>query len=293
MNILDRAQQWVEKVFKIRTVTSREYIELNTDVCRHRFKELLGLSLLPRINDVSGAFGRTFCVNEDYFIKIARTSIECEDLRKEAALSAFLQGKIPVQVSQMMLKNVVLLGVNGKERECLCAISKKIKGKTYRRYDDRTENLRVFVSAQIGEVMTALHKIDCQTLPLEVPVIDDLLMGHFEYDKRLISASSLRQALLTHLTQMPDITKKPVLCHGDWNWGNLVVNPNTYELVGLLDFGLSYKGPAISDLDNALLHHRDDFFDKYVQPEFGPMPQLCGRHSLHSAFRELSSKTYC
>lgn len=218
--------------------------------------DILNLSKSPKLTDMSGGNGITYCVNGTHFVKIATTRLEILRLRKEAALSVFLQGKLPVQVPRIKLFSAQYYDEQKKElKNIVCGTSECIAGETFQNPKGSYLMDQESIAEQIGELVSAMHKIDVSQLPSEVPTYEDFLFENMRDSYAEVSEPVLRDVLLSSIsTQIPYAHEKSVLCHMDLHWGNLVFDFHHSKIVGLLDFGEAVKGPYAADLACAVEH---------------------------------------
>ncbi len=131
--------------------------------------------------------------------------------------------------------------------------------------DTVLERLELAESARLlrrcGEMLSRLHRVSLSGSGLQragLPTAEDwAAIQDAEFDlalERLRGQGWLEERLLERAAQVWAIGREirqlpfdPVLCHGDYQLWNILVDPETLVPTGLLDLGQAYPGPAAAD----------------------------------------------
>lgn len=167
-----------------------------------------------------------------------------ERARTEIAAITLLQQKtnLPVPKSR-------LITISGKEQTITCLIQEELPGRPLSGLLERTHSEDIIpVVAQFAKVLTQIHGVDSDSYGeivsqarrhptwrecftddicsrLEYAVGKKILrQNHIEYFERKLEDSCL------------DETASPSLTHGDYKPKNILVDPTSLEITGLLDF---------------------------------------------------------
>jgi aminoglycoside phosphotransferase (APT) family kinase protein len=117
---------------------------------------------------------------------------------------------------------------------------------------------------------------DAATLPAWVAAHEGVLAWSEEDAERLRDVADRAQSLL-------DATDRFCLVHGDLNPKNLLVDPDTLDVTGLVDWEFAHAGSPYADLGNLLRFERDDPFAQAVLASYAAFMPAVPDHLLDRA----------
>jgi len=165
-----------------------------------------------------------------YIFRFPRNFFFAQMMIKDCHFCQFIRGKVSVQTPDMQLRF---------DNNRPFSMHQKIKGVSLTsRMNDLSAAEEKIVAADIVRFLSELHAIPVETMPADIAEsLNDFLTGlasvhKGDYDLKYHNA-------LIHMEQVAD---KPVIIHGDFNPGNILLDENAH-VSGVIDFAFA----SISD----------------------------------------------
>ena len=167
---------------------------------------------------------------ESYIFRFPRNFFFARMMIKDCHFCQFLKGKVSVQTPDMQLKF---------DNNRPFSMHKKIKGESLTsRMGSLSPAEQERVAADIVNFLSELHSIDPATMPADIAEsLNDFLTGLATVHQGDYDLSKHGQ-----LISMEQQAEKPVIVHGDFNPGNILIDENAH-LSGVIDFAFA----SISD----------------------------------------------
>jgi len=201
----------------------------------------------------NGKAATIYLVNDEIVFKIPLQSEgEVARMQKnEADVLRFLEGKLDIEIPKILCTGISESGpyIIGETLLSGTPFSYELCDT----YDDETKN---DIQRQLGKIVRKLHEAGGNDSSWQADgyqeTLDDL-MG--EFDKKLNQARNVFSS--DEIAQIEEIANeykiitinhpvKPVLCHHDLHYCNLMFDTKTKQISGLLDFGCAgYAEPAM------------------------------------------------
>ena len=165
-----------------------------------------------------------------YIFRFPRNFFFARMMIKDCHFCQFIRGKVSVQTPDMQLKF---------DNNRPFSMHRKIKGVSLTsRMDSLTSDEEKRVAKDVVKFLSELHAIPVETMPADIAEsLNDFLTGlatvhkgDYDLDKH--------QDLIT----MEKTSEKPVIIHGDFNPGNILLDENAH-ISGVIDFAFA----SISD----------------------------------------------
>lgn len=186
--------------------------------------------------------------------RFPRYPASLEMLRQETAVLLALQGRLPLPIPDPHYYD--LEAPVGKA----FAGYRLLPGLAFNRQEfgliqDRAVLGRV--AQQLAGFLRVLHEVPLSALPAALPVADrrEEWVAIYERVKTLLfpyMRTRARAAVASHFTSYLDHLRhaawQPVLRHGDFGLGNILFDPQSHDVTGVIDFAFAGPGDAITDL---------------------------------------------
>jgi aminoglycoside 2''-phosphotransferase len=111
------------------------------------------------------------------------------------------------------------------------------------------------IMLQLAGWLKVLHTIPLEEMPADLPAADvagawDDLFAQFEMHLFPFMRADARDAVQVLRAELLDDLRRnppaPALCHGDFGGGNILYDPKTRRVSGIIDFGgVSFNDPAV------------------------------------------------
>jgi aminoglycoside 2''-phosphotransferase len=213
------------------------------------FPDLEILSLDVR----EGQFNHILLVNDDLVFRFPRYNHGIDEWQRKLPLLEQIRPLLPLPVPEILYQSPNT-GLPGQ----VFTVYRKIPGTPlYRQQLEEIEDPQVVqrLAAEAARFLKALHSINTASLAVEVPVEDPLAFyEHFYSEVRTALFPQMRPAarseteaqfdcLLSHLRHTG---YRPCLVHNDFGGSNILFDPHTQALSGVLDFNsLALGDPAV------------------------------------------------
>ena len=165
-----------------------------------------------------------------YIFRFPRNYFFARMMIKDCNFCQFLKGKVSVQTPDMQLKF---------DHNRPFSMHQKIKGVSLTsRMGNLSETEEKRIAKDIVQFLSELHAIPVETMPADIAEsLNDFLTGLATVHKGNYDLS-MHQALI----HMEQAVEHPVIIHGDFNPGNILLDENAH-LSGVIDFAFA----SISD----------------------------------------------
>jgi len=227
-----------------------------------------------------GQYNDVIVVNDALIFRFARYPVAIETLQRETVLLANIQNYLSLAIPQPIYQNLATQTVG----EAFIGYP-LIPGRTLQYEDFQAIDRPATVdrlAVQLATFLRELHAIPLGVIPLELPLADTHqesaeLYGRiraklFAYMRPEARRQVSRQ-FETFLDHPAIGAFRPVLRHGDFGFGNLIFEPDSFDLTGVIDFGFAGLGDAAIDFAGVLASFGEAFLQKCarVYPEIEDM----------------------
>jgi len=167
---------------------------------------------------------------------------------------------VPLPTEAALLQAAGKAGVPVPEVVHVCApaeglgeafVMARVEGETLGRRivrDDAFANVRTSLAARCGEAMARIHGISIEGLPpLDTTNAAAVLTRYEALYRKTGARRPILEAAFPWLRNRAPALPRPVLVHGDFRNGNLIVHPDT-GLAAVLDWELAHLGDPAEDL---------------------------------------------
>lgn len=236
------------------------YLDLITSAC----PELTVVTATVHTGD--GQFNDILLVNDDLLFRFPRSAEVARNYATQRALLHYLQGKLPLPIPQPLYTSPI-----NAPWESTFTGYRKLPGQPFYRgaLANINEASRRRLAAQLGGFLRALHQLPLADLPVSLPVSDtpddwrvlytgfrETLFPHMRPDAQQWVADSFND----YFAHPHQFTFTPVLKHGDFGGSNILYDPDTNQITGIIDFESLGPGDPASDAA-ALSTYGDEFFE--------------------------------
>ncbi len=206
------------------------------------------------LDDAAGQFNDLVLVNGELVFRFPKTPETEHSLEREAALLRALQGRLPLPVPNPIYTStdprtglpdhVGYMLLAGEPLWCDTLAGLPI--------EDRRA-----IAAQLGEFLQALHGLGPEELNLDLPIRDtpddwQRLYEAFRAELFPFVRADAREQVTREfgafLGDPGSSGREPVLRHGDFGGSNILYDPGTRRVTGVLDFGSAALGDPAVDL---------------------------------------------
>lgn len=215
-----------------------------------------------------GQFNDVLIVNEALVFRFARYPAAAARLEQEIAILQLIQNYVTLPVPRPLFYDLE----HDQRRMAFMGYSMIPGRPLWRHVFDQITNPEALdtLAAQIATFLRELHHVPADVLRrLRLPLTDQrdayaamyqrVQTELFEYMR-----PDARQQITNHFEAYLDdpalSTFPPMLCHGDFGTGNLLWDPATERLTGVVDFGEAGLGDAAVDFAGILASFDDDFY---------------------------------
>lgn len=196
----------------------------------------------------SGDNNDALLVNGHVVFRFPRHSRAAEALAAETALLHVLAGRLPLAVPQPVY---IAEGVAGYER----IPGEELGRETLHGLPDADQQA---VAEQLGAFLAALHAIPANALPVDVRSVRDTYGEWADLSARIerrlfpLMRPDAREEVASRLAALLGMVRAsgwtPVVRHGDFGPGNVLYDPQTRRLTGVIDFGSAGLGDPALDI---------------------------------------------
>jgi len=218
------------------------------------------------LHTTDGQFNDIVFINDDLIFRFPRTPLVAESYTNQTMLLTYLQGKLPLPIPCPLY--VATRAVPWQER---FMGYRRIPGKplyreTLAAIHDPTA-LRG-MAMQLAAFLHTLHHLALVDLPITLSVSDGIgeweaLYSGFQATLFPHMRPAARQWVTDHferyLQQAAQFTYQPVLRHGDFGGSNILYDPQTNCITGVIDFESLGLGDPATDVA-ALSSYGEEFF---------------------------------
>ena len=208
------------------------------------------------INDFTflgkGKAGVLYLANNEIVFKVPSENVNAiNDLRNESMVLKFLEGKLDIEIPKILYtataeNNLFIVG------ESLLSGTSF----TYEIYDGFNKDIKNDILFQLGRIVRKLHDAGGNDFSWQVEHIQETPAIYInEFEHRLSvevqnvfsyeEIDKIRKIAMQYMQISKKYPVKPVLCHFDLHFCNLMFDAQNKQITGLLDFGCAgYAEPA-------------------------------------------------
>jgi aminoglycoside 2''-phosphotransferase len=236
-----------------------------------------------RLHTAAGQFNDILIVNEALIFRFPRSPHIAATLAAETTLLTRLQGRLPLpipnpiyhardpQTGALQFMGYPMLPGQPLWRAAFDAIA-----------DDHVLDR---LAAQLAGFLRALHTLPPAAIGGDVPVGDTLdtwadMLGQFQAQlypfMRPDACEAVTRLFTTLLDDLRHNPAQPVLRHGDFGTGNILYDPQTLTITGIIDFGFAGLGDPALDVAALAASYGEAFVTRCaaVYPEMAkPLPR--------------------
>ena len=218
-------------------------------------------------------------VNDALIFRFAKVPDAIETLEKEMSLLCFLQNRITLPIP-----NPTYVCLDAKNIGEVFVGYPRIPGiplwrKNFHKITD--DGTKQHLAKQLARFLKELHQIPVDELPVDLPIKDTpqyWMKMYTQIKEKLYPAMrpDARAAVTVHFedffTQSPNHEFQPRLRHGDFGTGNLLFDPDSQCITGVIDFGGVGLGDPATDFAGMYISFGEAFYRHAytVYPEMEP-----------------------
>jgi len=224
-----------------------------------------------RFHNADGQFNEVLIVNEAFVFRFPRSDEIAKTIATEVALLKRLQNHVALEVPNPQFTNLDRSGCDrifiGYPRipgePLLNSVVDAI----------RDEAVLDRIAGQLAGFLKELHSVDVAMLGVDLPLQDtreswvelfanfrQYLYPHMRQDAQIEVTADFER----FLNDPKQFDYTPVLRHGDFGGGNIIYDPLTQSIRGIIDWDGPGLGDPAADLA-AILHLGEDFFHRMCQ----------------------------
>jgi aminoglycoside 2''-phosphotransferase len=248
-----------------------------------------------RLNQ-EGQYNDVLIVNEEWVFRFAKFADGIAELRRETAILNAIQDHVPLAIPKPVYQNLETETVGEAFTGYRMLPGQPLWHSDFLVTQDPAARARN--AQQFAAFWRALHSIPVkEVIPVDLPVADQpeswqdlyqrfrqLLYPHMRIDaQQEVTAHFERYFANPHLCHF-----EPVLRHGDFGGGNLLYDPATLTITGVIDFSMTTLGDPAIDF-SGLFYLGEEFCRNCysVYPELEGMLErvrfYCGTFALQEA----------
>ncbi|HPH97797.1 MAG TPA: phosphotransferase [Anaerolineaceae bacterium] len=232
-----------------------------------------------RLHTTEGQFNDIVLINESLLFRFPRSAEVAGGYAPQAALLDFLAKRLPLPIPEILYTH--LEAVDWREKFLGYRL---IQGKPLFRQELQAIEDELALRQMAGQLagfLRALHQIPPASLPAALPVQDEAgfwedffrgvrrdLFPHMRPDARREV-----DAYFERYDSQPELNRfQPALRHGDFGGSNILYDPQTLRISGIIDFESLGVGDPAADAAG-LMTYGEAFFEMCVEayPELGDM----------------------
>jgi aminoglycoside 2''-phosphotransferase len=202
-----------------------------------------------------GQFNDIVVVNERLIFRFPRTPFAQATLAREVAVLTWIQGRLPLPIPNPVYRisdptTGLLSGMGYPMLPGAPLGDVALAAITDPAARDR-------MAEQLATFLHGLHTLPVAELPPELPPPDDVAAWttmHQQFREQLYSfmrpdaRQSIDALFATLLDDLRRHPPAPALCHGDFGGSNILYNPQTLDISGVIDFSFTGLGDPAGDI---------------------------------------------
>lgn len=214
-----------------------------------------------------GQYNDVLIVNESLVFRFAKVRPAIETLRQEVFILGHLQDRISVPIP-----NPTYINIESDEIGEVFVGYPMIPGKSLWRDEFRkitSPDARKRMATQLAMFLKELHQDEIAEIFSELPNSDNLQIWvemYREIQEKLYAFMRLdaRKQVTAHfekyLNHPERYTFEPRLRHGDFGTGNILFNPDSLSISGIVDFGFAGVGDPAGDFAGLFISYGEEFY---------------------------------
>ena len=253
-----------------------------------------------RLHNQDGQFNDLLIVNDELIFRFPRYTEGIKTIQNEVKILNRIQNRLPLPIPNPTYTHFD----SGVPTRTFIGYQMLPGVPLWRETLQKMENAPIQqLAEQLASFLLALHNIPVEELGPDLPTYDQLeewvtLIAEFRQHLYPIMRPDACEAMTRHFENYlndPSLhTFKPALRHGDFGAGNLLYDPETQALCGVIDFGFAGIGdPAIDIAAVSTLEQRLFIHFQKVYPDITPLLQRAafykGTYALQEALHGLKN----
>jgi aminoglycoside 2''-phosphotransferase len=239
-------------------------LDIYTQAIQEAYPELAITSV--QLNTADGQFNSIVVVNGELIFRFSRSEHVAADYARHDALLSFLAPQLPLPIPVPRYRSAA--NMPWQQR---CIGYQRIPGEPL--YEEALDAIgnpaeRRAMAEQLARFLRALHQIPVARMPIELPIQDSITDWDALYQGiRTHLFPSMRPAAqawtVAHFEGLLDHVRyqhyQPCLRHGDFGGSNILYDPTTSRISGIIDFDSTGLGDPAADVA-ALSGYGAEFF---------------------------------
>lgn len=217
--------------------------------------------------NADGQYNDVLVVNDAYIFRFAKVAPAIETLSREVYILRRLQSRLPLPVPSPEFASPEGAGLGEAFMGYRMIPGRPLWREAFQAI--RAEDGLSRMAGQLAGFLLALHQIPPeQIVPAGQPVADsaaDMRELHTRIQAKLYGymRADAREAVTAHFERFlagAEQPLAPVLRHGDFGTGNLLHDPVTLNITGILDFAFTGPGDPAADFAGLYVSYGEEFY---------------------------------
>jgi len=233
--------------------------------------------------DISGGqFNAIVLINDDLIFRFPRSAYVAEQYPRQIALLTYLRDKLPLPIPDPQYRS----SPDVPWQHCFMGYHRIPGAPFYREVVDAIRDPAAVqaLAVQLASFLRSLHQVSLADLPADLPMSDrvedwvllyqdirTLLFPHMRLEARRKVAKHFER----YLNDPAQFAYPPVLRHGDFGDSNILYDPLTQRISGIIDFESLGLGDPATDVAT-LVGYGEDFL-KYCLESYPAMQTMLER----------------
>jgi aminoglycoside 2''-phosphotransferase len=274
VNKISKVQHYIQKIYKYYPNLAIDTVKFNRD----------------------GQYNDVLIVNESLVFRFDKVHTGIKSLRQEIRVLQNLQAHISLQIP-----NPLYVNIDPEDKGDGFIGYQMIPGTPlWRENFQKITNIdaRKKIAAQLASFLQSLHQISVPEIGSDLPRRDNPQEWeemYFRIQDKLYPAmrQDARRQVSEHFENFLDQSDRyvfePKLRHGDFGPGNIIYNPKSLSIVGIIDFGAIALGDPARDFAGLFISYGEEFYKMCtsIYPEMGHTYDraifYCGTFALQEA----------
>ncbi|HNB54030.1 MAG TPA: aminoglycoside phosphotransferase family protein [Anaerolineales bacterium] len=218
----------------------------------------------------AGQYNDVLLLNESLIFRFPKYAEGIQTLQNEVWILKSLQGH-----TRRPVPNPIYVHEGGPVGEVFMGYP-KLPGEPLWRESLKTiedETVIQRLAAQLAHFLVDLHQFPVTLLPADIPVRDSLtgikemyagVRTHLFHHMRAEARQEVQDHFETYLETPALREYTPVLHHGDFGGSNILYDPESQQISGVIDFGFAGLGDPAQDIA-AISTYGESFFSQFCQ----------------------------
>lgn len=217
--------------------------------------------------NADGQYNDVLVVNDAYIFRFAKVRPAIETLRREVHILHRLQRRLPLPIPNPTFVSPEGAGLGEAFMGYSLIPGQPLWREAFRALSDESGLSRM--AGQLADFLRALHSLPPeQIVPAGQPVADtaDDMRDLFSRIRAKLYGymrADVREEVTAHFERFLAEAEQPlapVLRHGDFGTGNLLHDPVTLNITGILDFSFTGPGDPAADFAGLYVSYGEEFY---------------------------------